>query len=152
MSWDPAPNSAHLPVSLWLCSSRNNSRGELRALEERHVSSKSPSRVRNGDEGVAGRNYREMRFPMRGPDKCPPDKSMIFTYLSSLVFDCYDPLLQMYQAVASLQPADTPPAVFSLSQQLGKELWLDGPTFSLLFNYKDNGFLFLLRTSTRSLN
>ena len=62
---------------------------------------------------------------------------MIFTYLTSLKFDCYDPLLQMYQAVASLQPADTPPTVFSLSQQLGKELWLDGPTFSLLFNYKD---------------
>ena len=34
-------------------------RGESRAHEGRHVSSKSPSRVRDGEEGVAGRNRRE---------------------------------------------------------------------------------------------
>ena len=49
----------HLMVSLYLCSSGSNARGELRAQEERRVSSKSPSRVRDGDEGVAGRNGRE---------------------------------------------------------------------------------------------
>ena len=54
-----APSAAHLTVSLYLCSSGSNARGESRALEGRRVSSKSPSRVRDGDEGVAGRNVRE---------------------------------------------------------------------------------------------
>ena len=40
-----APSAAHLTVSLYLCSSGSNARGE--------------SRVRDGDEGVAGRNGRE---------------------------------------------------------------------------------------------
>ena len=40
-----APSTAHLTVSLYLCSSGSNERGELR--------------VRDGDEGVAGRNGRE---------------------------------------------------------------------------------------------
>ena len=39
--------------------SGSNTRSESRALEVRRVSSKSPSRVRDGDEGVAGRNGRE---------------------------------------------------------------------------------------------
>ena len=43
-------------VSLYLCSSGSNARGESKALEGRRVSSNSPSRVRDGDEGVAGRN------------------------------------------------------------------------------------------------
>ena len=60
-------SSAHLTVSLFLYSSRSNARGELRALERRHVSSKSLSRVRDGDEGVARRNLEEKSFsPMRG--------------------------------------------------------------------------------------
>ena len=54
-----APSAAHLTVSLYLCSSGSNTRGESRAQEGRRVSSKSPSRVRDGDEGVAGRNGRE---------------------------------------------------------------------------------------------
>ena len=54
-----APSAAHLTVSLYLCSSGSNARGESRAREGRCVSSKSPSRVRDGDEGVAGRNGRE---------------------------------------------------------------------------------------------
>ena len=54
-----APSSAHLTVSLHLCSSGSNARGESRAREGRRVSSKSPSRVRDGDEGVARRNQRE---------------------------------------------------------------------------------------------
>ena len=51
-----APSAAHLRVALYLCSSGSNARGESRALEGRRVSLKSPSRVREGDEGVAGRN------------------------------------------------------------------------------------------------
>ena len=54
-----APSAAHLMVSLYLCSSGSNARGESRAGEGRRVSSKSPSRVRDGDKGVAGRNWRE---------------------------------------------------------------------------------------------
>ena len=49
----------NLTVSLYLCSSGSNAQGESRAQEGRRVSSKSLSRVRDGDEGVAGRNYRE---------------------------------------------------------------------------------------------
>ena len=48
------------------------------ALEGRLVSSKSPSRVRDGDEGAAGRNAREQCFPDEGSLICPPGKSMIF--------------------------------------------------------------------------
>ena len=43
-------------VSLYLCSSAINAQGESMALDGRRVSSKSPTRVRDGDEGVAGRN------------------------------------------------------------------------------------------------
>ena len=48
------------------------------ALEGRRVSSKKPSRVQDGDEGVAGRNYREERFSDEESLICPPGKSMIF--------------------------------------------------------------------------
>ena len=58
-----APSAAHLMVSLFLCSSGSNARGVARALEGRRVSSKSPSRVRDGDEGAAGRNRREWSLP-----------------------------------------------------------------------------------------
>ena len=51
-----APSAAHLTVSLYLCSSRSNAQGELRPLEGHCVSWKSPSRVQDRDEGVAGRN------------------------------------------------------------------------------------------------
>ena len=44
-----APSAAHLAVSLYLCSFGSNARGESRAREGRRVSSKSPSRVRDGD-------------------------------------------------------------------------------------------------------
>ena len=71
-----APSAAHLTVSLYRCSSGSNARGELRAWEGRRVSSKSPSRVRDGDEGVAGRNVRELCFPDEGSLICPPGKSM----------------------------------------------------------------------------
>ena len=37
----------------------------MRALEGCHVNSKSPSRVRDGEEGVAGRNRREKHFLTR---------------------------------------------------------------------------------------
>ena len=54
-----APSAPHLGVSLSLCSSGSNARGELRALEGCLVSSKNPLSVRDGDKGVAGRNGRE---------------------------------------------------------------------------------------------
>ena len=53
------PSAEHMTTSLYLCSSGSNARGESRAREGRRVSSKSPSRVRDGDEGVAGRNGRK---------------------------------------------------------------------------------------------
>ena len=50
-----------------LCSSGSNAQGEWRALEGRRVSSRNPSRVRDGDKGVAGRNGREyVVFPRWG--------------------------------------------------------------------------------------
>ena len=57
-----APQKKDLPpvsLPLFLLRSGSNARGESRALEGRRVSSKSPSRVRDGDEGVARRNVRE---------------------------------------------------------------------------------------------
>ena len=57
-SWDL--RALTLTVSLYLCSSGSNARGKLRALEGCRVSSKSPSRVRDGDKGVAWRNGREL--------------------------------------------------------------------------------------------
>ena len=53
-------------MSLYLCSSGSNARGEARALEGRRVSSNSPSRARDGDKEVAGRNGREECFPDEG--------------------------------------------------------------------------------------
>ena len=47
-----------LTLFLFTCSSTSNARGKLRALEGRCASSKSPSRVRDRDEGVAGRSRR----------------------------------------------------------------------------------------------
>ena len=61
-----APCAAHLMVSLYLCSSGSNAQGESRAREARRVSSKSPSRVRDRDEGVAGTNKPEKWFPNEG--------------------------------------------------------------------------------------
>ena len=44
----------------------------------RNVSSKWPSRVRYGDEGVAGRNRREYCFPDKGSDDLPSRQSNYF--------------------------------------------------------------------------
>ena len=52
------PSTTHLRVSLFLWSAGSNARGKSRALEGRRVSSKSPSRVQDRDEGVARRNCR----------------------------------------------------------------------------------------------
>ena len=52
-------SAAHLTVFLYLCSSGSNAWSKLRAFEGRRVSSKSPSRVRDRDDRVAGRNKRE---------------------------------------------------------------------------------------------
>ena len=46
----------------------------------------SPSRVRNGDEGVAGRNRRKLCVRDNGSLICPPGISMIFT--PPPIFDC----------------------------------------------------------------
>ena len=61
-----APSAAHLTVSLYLCSSRSNARGESRALQGHCDSSKNQSRVRDREEGVTGRNGREIVFPRWG--------------------------------------------------------------------------------------
>ena len=45
----------HLMVSLFLCSSRSDIQGKSRAL----CQLKKPSKVRDGDEGVGGRNRRK---------------------------------------------------------------------------------------------
>ena len=50
-------------VSSFLSSSGGNAQGESRALIGQRVSSKSPSRVWDRDEGVAGRNCRELCYP-----------------------------------------------------------------------------------------
>ena len=76
--WTSAPRTAHLTVSLYLCSFGSNARGESRALEGHSVSSKSPSKVLGRDKGVAGRNKREKHFPEERSLICPPGKSMIF--------------------------------------------------------------------------
>ena len=70
--------AVHLTVSLYLCTSWRNVKSELRALKWRFSSSESPSRVRDGDKGVAGRNGREKCFTVKGSLICPPGKSMIF--------------------------------------------------------------------------
>ena len=54
-----APSTPFLTVSLYLCSCGSNAWGKSRALEGRRVSSKSPSRAGNLDEGVAWRSGRE---------------------------------------------------------------------------------------------
>ena len=54
-----APSVPHLMVSLCLCSPRSNARSKPRSLEGRCVCSKSPSRIRDGDHGIPGKNRRE---------------------------------------------------------------------------------------------
>ena len=74
-----ASSAAHVSVSLYLCSSGSNARGESRALEGRCVSSKSPSKVRDRDQGVAWRNERKrIVFPDEGSLIWPTGKSMHF--------------------------------------------------------------------------
>ena len=60
------PSRTHMTVSLFLCSTGSNVLGKLRALERGRVSSKSPPKVRNRKEGVAGRNGREVCPERRG--------------------------------------------------------------------------------------
>ena len=62
----PPPRAAHRIESLFLCSFGSNARGQSRALEGLCDSSKSPSKVREGDERVARRNAREEFFPDNG--------------------------------------------------------------------------------------
>ena len=66
-----------LCATLYLFSSGSNARGESGANEGRRVSSKSPSRVQDGDEGVAGRNERGQCFPNKGNIDLP-SRQMIF--------------------------------------------------------------------------
>ena len=70
------------PVSLplFLLRSGSNARGESRALEGRRVSSKSPSRVRDGDEGVARRNVRERIFHFSGHNDQGADPMPLFDF------------------------------------------------------------------------
>ena len=48
----------------------------------------SKSRVRDGDKGVAWRNYGEQCFANEGSLICPPGKLMIFYLSSHLIFEC----------------------------------------------------------------
>ena len=56
------------------------------ALEGRRVSSKSPFKVRERDEGVVGRNYRDKCFPTRGQFALKANQ-LFLSYLASLIFD-----------------------------------------------------------------
>ena len=54
-------------------------KARLRALKGHHVSPESPSRVRNGGQGVAGRNDKT-DLSNEGSVTYPPGKSMIFIF------------------------------------------------------------------------
>ena len=72
-----APTAAHLTVSPFLCSSGSNAQGK--GPWKGFVSvQKSPSRVQDRDEGVAGRKGKEKYFLNEGSLICPPGKSTIF--------------------------------------------------------------------------
>ena len=58
-------SAAHLPVFLFLCSSG----GSARRVKGVMSAQKIPSRVQDGDEGVAGRNGVEITFPDKGSSK-----------------------------------------------------------------------------------
>ena len=53
-------------------------RAQPRTLEGLLELTQYPSRVRDGDERVAGRNVRQKRFHAEESLICPPGKSMIF--------------------------------------------------------------------------
>ena len=61
-----APGVVHQTVSLYLCSSASNARGESRAREGRRVSSKSPSRVWDRDKGSCWEERKRIVFPRGG--------------------------------------------------------------------------------------
>ena len=69
---------------LYLCSSRSNARGEVRALEGLRVSTKSPSRMRDRGEGVVERNYREKCRIENNVINLPLRQISAFFYLSAL--------------------------------------------------------------------
>ena len=102
-----ASSAAYLVVSLYFCSSRSNAGGKLQALEGRSVSSKSPLRVRSGDKSCS-EELQKIVFPDEGSLICPTGKSIIFTHLTPLIFDCLRPpldlsMVQFYDAVTILQ-------------------------------------------------
>ena len=82
-----APRVTRLTVVLYLCS---NARDKSRTLEWRRVSSKSPSRVWDGDKAIAGRGKEQKSVPpTRGSLICPSGKFLIknqHTVLHSLSF------------------------------------------------------------------
>ena len=67
-----------LPIFWGSDSGSKELRVRSRALEGRSVHSKSPSKVRDLDVGVAGRNGREKCFLDKGSLICPPGKSIFF--------------------------------------------------------------------------
>ena len=71
------PSAAHPSLSLFSWSSGTNTWDKFRALEGCSVSSKSPSRIQDGDEKGAGRNDREKYVPDKGSLISPPGKSKI---------------------------------------------------------------------------
>ena len=72
----------HMMGFLFPWSSGSNAPDMLREIEVCHSSSKSPSRVWDGDKGVAGRIGREKYIHEEGSLFCPPGKSMIFLHLT----------------------------------------------------------------------
>ena len=64
-----------------------NAQGKVKALEGCRLSSKRPSRVQDGDEGVVGRNIQEQSYPMRCHWFANPGKSVLFYCLKFLSLD-----------------------------------------------------------------
>ena len=60
------PSGTHLTVSLFPCSSGSSAWGESRALEECHVSSKSPIKCRRRRHGSCWEERKRMAFPRWG--------------------------------------------------------------------------------------
>ena len=69
----------------FFCSSRSNAQCKLRALEGYYMSSESPLRVRDGNEGVGGRDGREKCYPNEvshwSACKNVPGCQMLFAFL-----------------------------------------------------------------------
>ena len=112
------PSAPHLTVSLYLWSSRSNTRGESRTLEGHRVSSKSPSRVRDGDGGVAGRNGRDKCFPDKGVIDLPSRQIHDFFYKRETEKSCVS-----CQTLTGLKASKSSPPSTSMGLDLPPAYW-----------------------------